>query len=681
MLRISKIIVLCALLNAWVIAAMGQACTTRGQTVYTAFPVCGSSSFSQTTVPACSNNTMPTRCPANGNIYVDLNPFWYKFTCFTAGSLGFVITPNNINDDYDWQLFDVTGHDPKDVYTDPSLIVGYNWSGETGITGTSPTASNTFECGSIRNGPRVPTNSGMPNLQVGHQYLLMISHFTAGSQSGYSLVFNGGTANITDPTIPAVQSAYAVCDGTEIVVKLNKKMKCSSIASDGSDFTVSGGPVNISIVSATGNGCSSGFDMDSVTLKLNRILSPGTYTVTSKVGSDGNSLIDNCDNNLTIGQQANLRFTSSQPTPMDSITPLICIKDTIQLVFSKPMKCSSIAPDGSDFTITGPAPVTIKSAQGICTNGVSTVVQIILSSPIYVNGTFLVSLKNGSDGNPLIDECDQVTPAGSTIAFTTKDITTAAFSNRLAEGCKNDTMFVSHNGNNGANQWQWMVDSVPLSSAKTAIYISNLFTTHSIQLSTSNGKCSDTASVSFIFPDQTVKSAFRVSADTACSTDTLRFTNLSSSNAIAWKWDFGNGQVIEQQDPGIQTLPANSNRSAERLVKLIVRNAFNCEDTSYHYVLILMSCNVSVPSAFTPNGDGLNDKLYPLNAFKASDMVFRVYNRSGQILFETRTASRKWDGRVNGMLQPSGTYVWTLDYMDITKKQRVSLNGTTVLIR
>ncbi len=675
-----KFIALCAVLGIAITGVWAQPkCTTRGQTPYTAFPVCGTTKFSQTTVPGCANNKMPTLCPADGNVYVDLNPFWYKFTCFTGGTLGFIITPNDITDDYDWQLFDITGHDPDDVYKDTSLIVGYNWSGEPGTTGTSGNARSTTECGSTRSGPKIPVYSSMPILKTGHQYLLMVSHFTVTSQSGYDLSFSGGTAVITDPSIPSVQTAYAVCDGTEIVVKLNKKLKCSSVASDGTDFTVTG-PVNISVVSASGNGCSNGFDMDSVTLKLNRILSPGTYTVTSQTGTDGNTLVDNCDNNMATGLQATLRFTTSQPTPMDSIVPVACIKDTLQLVFSKPMKCSSIAPDGSDFVINGPVPVTVKSARGICTSGVSTVVQIILSSRILVNGTFQVVLKNGTDGNSLIDECDQVTAAGSSIFFTTKDIATAGFNSSLAMGCTKDTLTLSHNGNNGSSQWQWMIDSLPLSTNRNAVYISNAYGAHTARLTVSNGKCSDTASVPFVFDDHSIKAAFNVSADTACSSDTIRFTNMSSAGAVSWIWDFGNGQYITQKDPGIQKLAAGT-RSSDRLVKLIATNSFNCSDTAYKYMYVLLSCDVSVPSAFTPNGDGLNDKLYPLNAYRASNMVFRIYTRGGQVIFESRSQSKKWDGRVNGLLQPSGTYVWTLDYWDMGKKQNVSLSGTTVLIR
>ena len=64
-----------------------------------------------------------------------LNPFWYSFTCYTSGTLGFLITPKNLGDDYDWQLFDITGHNPSEVYTNPALIVTGNWSGTSGVTG------------------------------------------------------------------------------------------------------------------------------------------------------------------------------------------------------------------------------------------------------------------------------------------------------------------------------------------------------------------------------------------------------------------------------------------------------------------------------------------------------------------------------------------------------------------
>src|SRR4029077_20917464 len=97
-----------------------QSFPVNGQTPSTAFPVCGSNTFKQSKVPQGHSGDL--QVPGCG-AYPDVNPFWYTFTCFSGGTLGFLITPNNIKDDYDWMLFDITGRDPKDVFTDISLVV------------------------------------------------------------------------------------------------------------------------------------------------------------------------------------------------------------------------------------------------------------------------------------------------------------------------------------------------------------------------------------------------------------------------------------------------------------------------------------------------------------------------------------------------------------------------------
>ena len=95
----------------------------------------------------------------------------------------------------------------------------------------------------------------------------------------------------------------------------------------------------------------------------------------------------------------------------------------------------------------------------------------------------------------------------------------------------------------------------------------------------------------------------------------------------------------------------------------------------------MQSCYITVPNGFTPNGDGKNDYLYPLNAYNAIALDFKVYNREGQIVFETRDWTKKWDGTINGHPQATGTYVWTLNYTDGPTGKKIFLQGTSVLIR
>ncbi len=660
-------------------------CTTLGQTPNTAFPVCGVDTFYQNTVPICSNNTiLAPGCGGNGYPYPDANPFWYKFTCFSAGYLSFTLIPNNLGDDYDWELFDVTGFTNLDiVYNNTSLIVVGNWSGSYGETGASLSATANIECASFP-GDNEPTFSRAPLLKLGHNYLLLISHYTQ-SQSGYSLSFNNisspqlPAAGITDTTPPRLSSAEANCNGQQITILLNKRMQCSSVASNGSDFSIS--PNAASPASASGLNCSNGFDMDSLTLTLNQPLPPGNYFIVAKTGTDQNTLLDNCGTPVPVGDSIPLTILPEAPTPMDSITPLSCAPDTLQLVFLRNFRCSSIAEDGSDFVITGPSPVTIKSASGnICNNGLSNIVDVVLKSPIVHAGTYTITLKQGNDGNTIIDECGEETPAGEFLNFTAYDTVSAAFTYNVFLGCKEDSIQFSNNGNNNISQWTWLFDNTDTSHLPSPLEVYTVYGQKTAQLLVSNGVCTDTASATISLGNY-LKALFQ-GPSVLCPNDDALFQDSSIGQITSWYWSFGDGVYSTQQDPLPQSYPITSERKGQVYpVQLVVENNLNCFDTTVSQLQVLYNCYIAVPSAFTPNGDGLNDYLYPLNAYKAQNLQFSVYNRLGQLVFHTNNWTIKWDGTLKSIPQPSGTYVWVLTYTDSDTGKHVFQKGTSVLIR
>ncbi|HRQ51262.1 MAG TPA: gliding motility-associated C-terminal domain-containing protein, partial [Agriterribacter sp.] len=609
-------------------SAYAQPCTHLGQNPATAFPVCGTSTFTQQTVPACGGRSIPVPgCENDNAAYGDLNPFWYKFTCFSSGTLGFTISPITGSDDYDWQLFDITGHDAAEVYTNRSLYVASNWSARPGSTGTASNAGSFTNCA----GFDYPNQSKMPVLTEGHQYLLLVSHFTITNQSGYKLSFGGGTANITDPKEPHLQDARAYCDGANVIVKLNKKMRCNSLAADGSDFAVSNPAYSVTGASAAG--CLSGFDMDSVILTLNSSLPPGNYSIIMKKGSDDNTLLDNCDRGIAEEESIPFSVLPVQPTPMDSLTTPGCAPDILQLVFRKPIRCNSIAPDGSDFTINGSPAVAIASASGECNdNDMSSIIHIKLSAPILQNGSYSILLKKGSDGNTVTDECGEETPAGATLSFITKDTVAATFGYSILYGCEADTVMYSHNGANGVNHWNWQFDDHTSGNSSLLQKIYPVFGLKHTTLIVSNGVCSDTAAAD-IFLDNELKADFEA-PEFICPRDSTVYTDASTGNIASWNWSFGNGTGSGLKSPPAQSYQAPLT-DQEHTIRLIITNNLGCRDTAVKSVKLVSSCYIDIPSAFTPNGDALNDYLYPLNAYKATDLVFRVYNVYGQKVFET----------------------------------------------
>lgn len=644
-------------------------CTTLGQNPSTAFPVCGTSSFSQSSVPICGDRSVP--CPCPGSLFTDKNPFWYKFTCFGAGTLGFVIAPNTSSDDYDWQLFDVTGQNPDAVYTNPALFVACNWSGDGGNTGASAAGTSLIRC----EGPGVPLFSSMPTLVVGHDYLLLVSHFT-NTQAGYSLTFGGGTANITDPTDPHILSSRAACDGTQGTVKLNKRMKCSSLSTNGSEFTIS--PAVANVIAASGYNCSGGFDMDSLILTFSAPLPPGNYTITIQNGTDGNTLKDNCDRLVPVGETIPMIVYPLIPTPMDSITPVACAPDEVQLVFRKKIRCNSIAADGSDFFVTGPTPVTVTGAGGNCSSTLSDIIKVKFSLPIQTAGIYQIHLQTGSDGNTIIDECGQETPAGATLNFTTKDTVNADFTFSIRYGCKRDTIDYFHPGGNGVNKWFWNFDNNRNSVLQNPSIVYSTFGQKFAQLTVSNGVCTATRQIDFKL-DSPVTALFESSA-LVCPGDPAIILNKSVGLINTWLWDFGNGTTSNLQNPPPVFYTA-ANTIKDYTIKLVVSGGLGCRDSLSKKVKVINNCYIAVPNAFTPNGDGLNDYLYPLNAYKALNLTFGVYNRFGQRIFHTTDWTNKWDGTFKGQPADPGAYVWILTYTHIDTGKKTEQKGSTVLIR
>jgi gliding motility-associated-like protein len=87
-----------------------------------------------------------------------------------------------------------------------------------------------------------------------------------------------------------------------------------------------------------------------------------------------------------------------------------------------------------------------------------------------------------------------------------------------------------------------------------------------------------------------------------------------------------------------------------------------------------------VPSGFTPNGDGLNDLLVPMLFGDVKSFLFRIYNRWGEIIFQTTVPGTGWDGRLKGQKQDTNVFIWTCNYQ-LKDKKTEQASGKVVLIR
>lgn len=668
------IIILVLSLCLHVNSVLGQACTTLGQTPSTAFPVCGTTTFEQDNVPICSSNDLfVPGCP-DGAGYANKNPFWYKFTCYVSGTLAFVITPKDLNDDYDWQLYDVTGLDPNQVLTNHNIIVTGNWAGNPGTTGTSASGADFIQCASTYTGNE-PRFAKMPNLIAGHEYILLVSHFTD-SQSGYSLSFTGGSAVITDPKEPHMEKATPDCDGKKITLKLNKKMKCASLTDLGTEFSIL--PAVTTVVSAEASNCNSSFDFDEITITLANRLPAGNYQLVVNPGTDNNTVFDNCEREVPNGEQTPFTYVIPQPIPIDSVASPGCAPDEIKLYFSKKINCSTIADDGSNFLVTGPTPVTVVAASGnTCADGLSDIITVRFNGPIYTKGLYTVIPKLSVNGGAVMDECGLVIQP-QPVTFNTADTVSALFTYINDLGCRFDNLTFSHNGAHDVNKWEWIFNGNQTFTTPSHTIIFPASSTNTVQLTVTNGVCSDVSNETIVL-DNEVKVSFDMPG-IICPEDKLNLINTSTGLIDTWRWSYVIGTSQLHTPQPIQ-FPTNNIESFYTIKLVATNNAIGCSDSLSKQLKVLDNCFIAVPSAFTPNGDGLNDFLYPNNALKATNLEFKVFNRWGQIVFESRNWQEKWNGKIGGIPQTTGVYVWFLRYTHSDTGKKVFQKGTTTLIR
>lgn len=147
------------------------------------------------------------------------------------------------------------------------------------------------------------------------------------------------------------------------------------------------------------------------------------------------------------------------------------------------------------------------------------------------------------------------------------------------------------------------------------------------------------------------------------------------------------GNVLKLNVPGYYSYAWSTGESTRNIeirkagsYVLTVTSFDNCVGTDTISINETTCIPIGIPNAFSPNNDGKNDYFAPTINAEIKNYLLRIYNRVGQLIFQTKDPATGWDGRFKGQQQSSDNYIYQLSYSNIAGK-RFEYRGNILLMR
>jgi gliding motility-associated-like protein len=298
-----------------------------------------------------------------------------------------------------------------------------------------------------------------------------------------------------------------------------------------------------------------------------------------------------------------------------------------------------VADAGADMSMCPGIPVTFNASGGV---------DYAWSPATGLSSTTV----NNPVANPSATTTYTVTVTDASGCVDDDDITLTVFPPAVAEAgpphsmCPGDTYQMQGSGGvsylwNPPTHLSDPTSASPITTAGTSM-------NYTLTVTDANGCVDDDVFVLTLFP--------AVLADAGMDQQILVGTStlMSASGGGYYLWSPPDG-LSDPTDPNAAAAPDSTT-----LYYLLVTSVAGCTGTDSVLIEVIQATLVDIPTAFTPNGDGVNDifSIHLVNQMTVNR--FTVYNRWGQIVFETTDPLKGWDGTYNGVPQPIGGYVYIL---------------------
>ena len=584
---------------------------------------------------------------------------------------GVVFTPNVGTVIYTIVGTDVNGcvgNDQVEVLTNPTPIVDAGIDQEVCVgemVTLNPTGANTYvwDNGVVNNVPFTPA--------VG-----TVTYSVTGTDINSCINSDQVTVIVNDLPVVGAGTDDVLCFGTNVTLAGTgaNSYSWNNGVVNGVQFTPSVGAVIYTVTGTDVNGC---VNTDQVTITTNPlpnvsggvdyIICLGESITLSGSGADtylwDNGVIDGNEFTPTLGTFI-YTVTGTDVNGCVNTDQIIVVVNPLPNVYAG-VDVNACENDES-IVLTASGALTYVWNNGV-TNGIS-------FSPVAANYSVVGTDVNGCIG---MDDLDITVQPNPVVSFIAEFPLCAPFTGFFVNTTSTSGTPVScvWNINNGVS-FTGCADTMYYTLPSSGTYDVTLSTTTDI------GCFGSLTQVDIIsLQDGPVASFNPVSTSLSTLSTEVQFNN-TSTGAVAYEWMFGdetpNSSVVNPN----HTFPAEE--SGTFLVTLVAISNLGCVDTAIAVVNVEEELIFYVPNTFTPDGDDYNEYFKPIftSGFDPFDYELMIFDRWGEIVFESHDSEIGWDGTYAGSYKvQDGTYTWKITFKTSANDERRAIYGHVNIVR
>ena len=445
----------------------------------------------------------------------------------------------------------------------------------------------------------------------------------------------------------------------------------------------------------------------------------GEYVINNlSAGSFSNFAINPTSCDLCVETvNTNINLVDPNAPPVDAgPDQTICIGETVTLTATNPNNANiswdSGVTDGDSFAPpVGTNNYTVTAEEAGCTSTDLVVVtvnplpNVNAGNDIFIcDGESVTLSGSGADSYTWdngVNDGVSFTP-GTTTTYTVTGVSTEGcsatddlmvtiydnpavdFEADVTEGCIPQEVNFTNLTSGNSDVCTWEIDGTTINDNCSPSYTFTNPGCYSVSLTvTSDDGCTDSyTETNYICIDDYPVADFSADPNELTRLENeVNFEN-QSTNAETYAWNFDDGETSTATHPS-HTFPGEE--EDEFLVELIATSQYGCEDTAYQKILMREELLYYVPNSFTPDRDQFNEKFKPVftSGFNPQDYTLMIFNRWGEIIFESNHPEVGWDGTYGAdseEIVKDGTYIWKIEFKTkYNDERKVELGHVNVL--